>query len=110
MHGEHAGRWLASVTRRLALLRRRRDVRRQRREEYAARPEATAAAADVAATAEVARRVTEAVQELDEPFRTAIVLRFWQGLPPRDIAERTGVPTNTVSCGAVFWGSMFLLV
>lgn len=94
--GPHAGRWLMGVTHRLALLHRGRDARRRRREEQAARSESTASAADVAATAEVARRVTAAVHALDEPFRTAIVLRFWQGLPPREIAKRTGVPTNTV--------------
>lgn len=96
VEGEQTGRWLNAVTRRLALLRRRREHRRQEREARVARAEATASAADVAATAELMRNVATAVHELEEPFRTAITLRFWQQLPPRTIAARLGVPTNTV--------------
>src|SRR5262249_56992245 len=32
---------------------------------------------------------------LDEPFRTAVLLRFFEGLPPADVAVRTGVPLET---------------
>lgn len=106
--GEPTGRWLTAVTRRLALLRRRRDDRRRQRETRAARADATASAADVAATTELMRRVATAVHELDEPFRTAITLRFWHGLPPRAIAARTGVPVNTVRSAARIWAGELL--
>ncbi len=94
--GERAGAWLQVVTRRLALLTRRRLGRRRAREEAAARGEALPSAFDAVAASETARDVSAAVAALDEPFRTAVVLRFWHGLPPRAIARRLGVPVNTV--------------
>src|SRR5262249_40197952 len=32
---------------------------------------------------------------LDEPYRTALLLRFFDDLPPREVARRTGVPVET---------------
>lgn len=40
--------------------------------------------------------LVEAVRELREPYRTAILLRFWEGLSPEQIARRTGVTTRAV--------------
>ena len=71
-------------------------ARRREREALAARAEAVPSVLDAAATSEVARDVSAAVAALEEPFRTAVVLRFWHGLPPRAIARRLGVPVNTV--------------
>ena len=36
------------------------------------------------------------VADRDEPFRSAIVLRFWRGLSPEQMAVELGVPRNTV--------------
>src|SRR5436190_9819438 len=33
---------------------------------------------------------------LDEPYRTAVLLRFFEDLPPRAIAKRLGIPVATV--------------
>src|SRR5207248_2086463 len=41
------------------------------------------------------RRLTREVMELDEPYRSAIILRFFEGLMPREIGARTGVPAET---------------
>ncbi len=38
----------------------------------------------------------DAVRALGEPCRSTIYLRFHEGLPPRSIAARTGVPVKTV--------------
>lgn len=45
---------------------------------------------------ELQRRVVDAVDALDEPYRTTLVLRFFDGLSPRAIAARDGVPRKTV--------------
>ena len=40
--------------------------------------------------------VARAVDALEEPYREVVVLRVFDGLPPRDIAARQGVPVATV--------------
>lgn len=41
--------------------------------------------------------VMETVSKLEEPYRTAVVMRYVDGLPPRDIADALGVSPNVVS-------------
>ena len=89
------GGWLARVARRRAADRLRRDSRRVGRETVAARPEALPATDEVAARAELGRSVIEAVLALDEPYRTAILLRYYDELPPREVAASTNVPVET---------------
>ena len=36
------------------------------------------------------------VMILDEPVRTVVLLRYWEGLPPRRIAARLEIPVETV--------------
>jgi RNA polymerase sigma-70 factor (ECF subfamily) len=88
--------WLGAVVRRTSAMRHRADARRGRRESAAARPEGGGRAADdVVAEAESHARLAHAVVALPEPERTAILLRFFEGLPPREVAARTGVPVET---------------
>jgi RNA polymerase sigma factor (sigma-70 family) len=88
--------WLRGVVRRLAALARRGEVRRARREKKSAPPEEQPATVDVVARLALFRRVVDAVESLSEPSRSAILLRFYDGLPPRAIAARLGVPVKTV--------------
>lgn len=97
--GGVAGRtthWFAGTLRNLARMVHRHTRRRQRREQTRLpAPDASDPAA-IAMQAELLRDVAAAVQRLDEPFRTAVVLRYWQDLPPTAIAERLAVPLDTV--------------
>jgi len=97
-HARNLRGWLARVTRRAAALGHRRDVRRRRREVAAARPEAGggAATADAVARLDWEQRLVRAVRELDEPYRTTVVLRYFEQSTPAEIARRTGVPRKTV--------------
>lgn len=95
-----AGRrpWLRGTLHNLARMWRRTGTRRAAREAAAA---AAATPVDddpaaIAAQAETMREVAAAVHELEEPFRTVVVLRFWRGLLPEAIAVQLGVPRNTV--------------
>jgi RNA polymerase sigma factor (sigma-70 family) len=96
------GAWLTGVVRNVGLRWRRTAARRAAREQRAAVAQAAAGNADavdpanVAAQAETLHAVARAVHELDEPFRTVIVLRFWHDLATRDIAARLAVPHETV--------------
>lgn len=87
--------WFANVVRTRVRDRHRVDVHRAQREFVAARPEATPSAADVAATTEIHRRLTAALLALEEPYRSAVILRYFEDLPPREVAARTGVPVET---------------
>lgn len=91
---DRIGGWLTRVARGFAVDRRRSEARRAERERrYAAeRPEAF----DAEARGEVARAVIEAVVALREPYKTTVLLRYFDGLPPREIAARLGVSVATV--------------
>ena len=51
---------------------------------------------DVLARREMLHTVTNAVLQLDEPYQTAIFLRYFENLPPRSIAHQTDVNVATV--------------
>ncbi|MCB9897987.1 MAG: sigma-70 family RNA polymerase sigma factor [Planctomycetes bacterium] len=91
-------RWMARVVRRLASNRRRGERRRDARERAVARGESSDATSPeiVARREELRRHVVEAVLALPEPQREVLLLRFWDGLAPRQIARRLGIPDATV--------------
>jgi RNA polymerase sigma-70 factor (ECF subfamily) len=96
---ERAGRvpgrpWLAAVLRNSVRFDARSGARRAAREAHAAAPDAPPPD-EVVARLEAHRRLVEAVLALEEPYRTALALRFLEGLPPRAVARRTGVPVKT---------------
>ncbi|HAI97967.1 TPA: hypothetical protein DCL30_00285 [Candidatus Peribacteria bacterium] len=41
--------------------------------------------------------VLETLQHIEDPYRTAVILRFIDGLPPREIAALLGVSANVAS-------------
>ena len=80
--------WLARVLRNFVVTSRRRDGRRRLREERAARPERQDSAAAIVARAEEHRIVVETVLALDEPYRTALLLRFFGGCDAMQLADK----------------------
>ncbi|MCE9594386.1 MAG: sigma-70 family RNA polymerase sigma factor [Planctomycetes bacterium] len=88
--------WLARVTRNLAFERARGARSREARERVAARDEALPDTAELSARMELERKLVERLASLPEPYRTALILRFYEDLPPRAIAQRTGAPVATV--------------
>jgi len=89
-------RWLLGVARNVARRSHRERRRRTQRELLAARPEALRSTAEVVEFEELRRLVVAAVLELGEPYRSAVLLRYYDGLPPREIARRLGMPAATV--------------
>ncbi len=75
--------WLEAVARRLSAGLYRSDDRRRTREQQVARVNAVPSAADMLDQFSLHRDVVEAVVQLTEPTRTAVLMRFWHGLPPR---------------------------
>ena len=88
--------WLAVVVRNAVRGLGRSEARRRVREAQVARAEAGPDTADVIAKTRLQRRVVDAVLELDEPYRTTLLLRYFEELRPAAIAQRLGRPVNTV--------------
>jgi RNA polymerase sigma factor (sigma-70 family) len=91
------GGWLRTVLRNFAGRFRIEKERRRRREEAAARPEREASSPDrLAERAELHRDLVDCVLRLREPLRSTVLLRFFEELPPGEIARLQGVPVTTV--------------
>lgn len=96
--GEEPARpgYLAAIVRSLASRWRRSEGRRDVRERAAARGEALPSAAEIAARSELAHVLAEAIDRLEEPYRTTLVLRYHDDLDAAEIARRAGIPAATV--------------
>lgn len=88
--------WLYRVVRSVVLDWRRSEGRRSARERLAARGEATVSTEALVEQADLQRAVAAAVCELEEPYRETLLLHYFEGLPPRGVAARMGVPVETV--------------
>lgn len=88
--------WLATVTRNAARQIGRSERNRRRRQQRSSRPEATPSVQDIAVREELRRDVVAAVLALPATAREAILLRYYEDLPPREIARRLDVPVETV--------------
>lgn len=88
--------WIYTALRRDRVDGRRSEGARARRERAVAREDAFPSAGELVAKADAHRQVVVAVMELAEPYRTTILYRFFEDLPPSRIAERLGIPVETV--------------
>ncbi len=89
--------WLARVAANFARKKHRSDARRQRRERMQGMdPELMPDTADLVARVDAQRHVAKLVLGLDEPYRTTVLLRFFEDLSCRQIATRMNVPHATV--------------
>ncbi|MBK6940337.1 MAG: sigma-70 family RNA polymerase sigma factor [Planctomycetes bacterium] len=95
-HRKSVRGWFLTVVRNLALKALRSRQRRSAREKQAARGELIESTAKSVEREHVLRAMTNAVLALDEPYRRTILARFFDDLPPREIAAREGVPVATV--------------
>ncbi|MFT3698500.1 MAG: sigma-70 family RNA polymerase sigma factor [Kofleriaceae bacterium] len=88
--------WLGGVARNLARMRARTSGRRARREEASERPEVSPSPEELVARAEMQQQVARRVLDLDEPFRSTLLLRYYEGCSAAEIARRQDVPAGTV--------------
>jgi len=92
----HLKLWLAGAVRKLHLRRGRADADRRGRELRAARPDVADDPTLAMERLELQEALSAAVRELEEPYRTTVLQRWYEGLEPQQIAKRTGVPVRTV--------------
>lgn len=88
--------WLRGVVRHSASSFFRRRSRREEREREAAQPPTSPPQDEVSAQLELRERMAHELGSLEEPFRTAIYLRFVEGLSVRETARRLDVAGSTV--------------
>lgn len=88
--------WLGTVARRKAIDVLRRESARRRAEGAAPTPRAAPSPVEIATQEETRRVLVAELLGLDAPSRDVLVLRFYEGLAPREIAARLGVPVETV--------------
>lgn len=89
--------WLGRVLRNAARQRVRSGARRTARERARFAPDDVAPeAGELAARVELQQLVVRLVLELDEPTRRTVLLRYFEGLEPAEIAASTSVPDGTV--------------
>jgi len=88
--------WLAGVARNVARMRARAGARRARREESAAPAADAPSPEDLVTRVETQQLVARIVLELEEPFRSTLLLRYYEGLTAAAIADAQGVPAGTV--------------
>ncbi len=89
-------RWLAAVMRNLVRQDLRGEARRVDRELKSARAIRSSSDDPFEEQFELQSRLLAAVRELDEPYRSTLWARYFEGAPPRAIARRDGVPVKTV--------------
>ncbi len=89
--------WLAAVVRNLGCTWRRSERRRARRETDVARPEVAPSTLELVERAATHRAVVDELLDLEEPWRSTLLLRFVEGLTARATAAKTGVPESTVA-------------
>jgi RNA polymerase sigma-70 factor (ECF subfamily) len=95
-HGGNVRAWLGAIARNVVRGRVRAEERRAAREEQAPRPAPPTSPEDAIARAELRRRVVENVLALDEPYRSTIVMAFFDEMSAEEIAHVVGAPLETV--------------
>ncbi|MBN2491245.1 MAG: sigma-70 family RNA polymerase sigma factor, partial [Planctomycetes bacterium] len=88
--------WLRRVAQSVAFRRWRSDAHRRAREEAVARPERAPSVSDVLDREAMRFQVAKVVCSLEEPYRSAILCRYFDGLPPREIAACLGISRAAV--------------
>ncbi len=88
--------WFSAIVRNVARQQKRSAGRRADHEARTARSEELPSTVELLARAELQRKLVGAVMKLEEPYRTAVLLRYFENLPPRELAARLGVPVATV--------------
>lgn len=94
--GQPLGAWLYCVTRNLAARTFRSNKRRSRRERAWAPIDRVPSAQEVTEREEIRRCVVKTLLQLDDPYRSALLLRFYENQSNREAARTLGIPIETL--------------
>src|SRR5690242_3621987 len=88
--------WLAGVLRNLVRMERRGDKRRRSKEGVEEADPSPATPEQLVERVEIEREVATALLEIDEPYRSTLLWRYYDDLSAAEIARRSEVPAGTV--------------
>jgi len=88
--------WLSKVVVNFARLMYRGEKNRTLREKAVSVSDKVISTEELVARGEARQRLIETVLTLSEPYRSVILLRFYEDLPPRKIAKKYDLPVETV--------------
>jgi len=88
--------WLSKVVRNYVRMMHREETRRQKYKTLTPCAEKAPSPEEVLARGEACRSLIDAVLALDEPYRTAVMRRYYEDLTPLEMAKQMKVPVNTV--------------
>jgi RNA polymerase sigma factor (sigma-70 family) len=88
--------WFATVARNHVRNSARESTRRTAREQVASRSEVDDSEVELRERIALQQKVVDAVMGLKDPYRSVILLAYYEGLSAQAIAERRGVPAGTV--------------
>ena len=94
--GVPLGAWLTGVMRNLARFGARSDVRRARRDAGFANDSVAAHPDELLARFQMQRQLADLVSGLREPYRSTVLLRYYDGLTAVQIGRKLGIPAATV--------------
>ncbi len=94
--GASAQPWLSGVVHNLTFSRFRRRANQRDRERDAHRPSETPPPDEVVEQLQMRERVARELGALEEPYRSALYLRFVEGLSTRAMSKRLGIAPSTV--------------
>jgi RNA polymerase sigma factor (sigma-70 family) len=92
--------WLRGILRNVSSASRRKERHRRERELTTGRNEEVPSALELLERASVQRNLVSVLLELEEPYRTTLLLKYFEELPNERIAERLGVSASTVATRA----------
>ncbi|MFH1999541.1 MAG: sigma-70 family RNA polymerase sigma factor, partial [Planctomycetota bacterium] len=87
--------WLSKVTRNIARMLYRSEIRKKKRE-MTAEIKQTSSPDEVLEREEIRRCLIKEVISLPDPYRKAIIHRYYDGLQPREIARHLDIPVERV--------------
>ncbi|MGK0204486.1 MAG: RNA polymerase sigma factor (sigma-70 family) [Planctomycetota bacterium] len=100
---EHRGKpvkqpraWLATIVRNVTKNLLRRETRIQRREQVAAKSSVAPSSIELMQREERRRKLVELIDTLPKDQREVMLLRYFEGMPARDIAAQLELPASTV--------------
>ena len=88
--------WFAGTVRNLSLKRLRTESRAARKARAAPSTEPVRSPEEMVERETARRKVVDAVNALEEPYRSTILFRYYDDMPPRQIARHLDVPVETV--------------
>lgn len=88
--------WIAGVVRNLARRAQRSRIRGEARELRADPPPPPPSPSEILEQEAARKQVVDAVLALDEPYRSTLLLRYYEELEPIEIARRLAIPPGTV--------------